>query len=636
MSASSDHQSESMGRSSDDSDEEIIVVPMKGPSVGLTTTTTTALSSGTTKDGSNDSSFLDEDFLSFGHVDNGGDEIDSNNNGNLDQKGNKKMAGISRKRERPHHNNDDAHDNNHSMGSVGSVGTKHSIPWLDNSNNDVQSHQYRNNNQHHSYNGRNNNRGYNNNNNNNYHHHHNYYTPPTPPLIQLHNEIVSFMKLMSPTPQEEEIRSTIVQRITTLAQKVFGQDECEVLPFGSQVTGLALPGSDIDFVIRFPKKKSNTDGEQGKNDDDNNDDGLEEDLTTTTSDPLQKIAEAVKAEFGIKSELETNHDIEEEEEEEREHLSYLEVITQTRVPLVKFTIAPYNLDIDICFDQPHGPESADLMHRFMESMPPLRPLTFCLKYFLASREINKPFTGGIGSYLLQLMIVSFLQHRSRGDLNRGYGGSGKHFNLGSLLLDFLELYGLDFNYVTTGISVRHDGYYFPKGQLDKKEYFWQPNRPTSIAVENPLDPTMDVGAGAYRIQMISRVFEHAFKTLLAYVSEPMEETDSILARILPPTEEMAQRRVLKDALEGSGGDGELVKEAVVPSPATALVSSSGNGGGSDKQGGTTKQRQKEKRNNHSKNWDKNKDNKKRRNSSGGSNDHGGGGKFKSKKKRYSK
>ena len=181
----------------------------------------------------------------------------------------------------------------------------------------------------------------------------------------------------------------------------------------------------------------------------------------------------------------------------------------------------------------------------MESMPPLRPMTIVLKYFLASRDINKPFTGGIGSYLLQLMIVSYLQHRAREDVAKRHGASGKHYNLGSLLLDFLELYGMDFNYVTTGISVRHDGYYFPKGLSDRRESFWQPTRPFSLALENPLDPTADVGAGAFRMQMVQRIFGHAFKTLLAYVSEPSVETESILARIIPPTEEMERRMIAK-------------------------------------------------------------------------------------------
>jgi non-canonical poly(A) RNA polymerase PAPD5/7 len=510
------------------------------------------------------------------------------------------------------------------------------------------------------------------------------------------------MELMSPTEHELRIRDDMVKRITQLAYRTFGSEMrsddadagggnnsnngssggIQVFPFGSQVTGLCLPGSDIDFVIRLPKKKgrkkkkkSNDDDDDGNNmiDGENGkekgqeeeDEGDDQDWMTTTSNPLEKFADAVKAEFGVRSELETDDTTHTDDDNhsnnndnQREYLSYLEVITQTRVPLVKFTVEPYNLDIDICFDQPHGPESADLMHRFMESMPPLRPLTFCLKYFLASREINKPFTGGVGSYLLQLMIVSFLQHRSRSDLNRGYGGSGRHFNLGSLLLDFLELYGLDFNYVTTAISVRHDGYYFPKGQLDKKEYFWQPHRPMSIAVENPLDSTMDVGSGAYRIQMISRVFEHAFKTLLAYVSEPLEQSEdgSILARILPPTEEMEKRRALKEEIrnkkmKNDGGEGEGAAAGMDTKNGSSDVTTASS---SEKQRGVKRSNNdKSKKNSSSSstNWDKHKKNKnknrdhgsKKRRHSGGSSSAGGdgggssGGKWKNKnkKKRYS-
>jgi non-canonical poly(A) RNA polymerase PAPD5/7 len=104
---------------------------------------------------------------------------------------------------------------------------------------------------------------------------------------------------------------------------------------------------------------------------------------------------------------------------------------------------------------------------------------------------------------------------------------------------------MDFNYVTTGISVRNDGFYFAKGEREKKSIFWQPNRPFSLAVENPLETTMDVGAGAFRMNMIQRIFEHAFKTFMAYVAEPREHTDSILATIIPPTEEMVKRMALK-------------------------------------------------------------------------------------------
>lgn len=404
---------------------------------------------------------------------------------------------------------------------------------------------------------------------------------------------------MSPTPHELELRDTMVTRITKLSHSIFGgEKKCQVLPFGSQVTGLCLPGSDIDFVIRFQSSSSSA-SSGGKE---------EDDADYLKQNPLHRFAEAVQHEFGLRGSNDDNDDEDDgssinmdndDEDDPKEYLSYLEIIETARVPLVKFTVAPYNLDIDVCFDQPHGPESADLMHRFMESMPPLRPLTVVLKYFLASREINKPFTGGIGSYLLQLMIVSYLQHRAREDVARNWGASGRHYNLGSLLLEFLELYGVDYNYVTTGISVRHDGYYFAKGGQDVKSSFWQPTRPFSIAMENPLDPTSDVGAGAFKMQMIQRIFGHAFKTLLAYVSEPYERTDSILARIIPPTEEMERRMVLKrrimlDGLGGAGVRAEAVEDDEDSDMLTS--SSSSNGRSSSKKKKSKNKRRKVERN----------------------------------------
>ena len=101
-----------------------------------------------------------------------------------------------------------------------------------------------------------------------------------------------------------------------------------------------------------------------------------------------------------------------------------------------------------------------------------------------------------------------------------------------------------------------------------KDVFWQPSRQFVLAMENPLDPKMDVGAGAFRMQMIKRIFEHAYKTLLAYVSEPIEPTDSILAMIIPPTEEMEKRMALKkdDSLKQLKQAEAILNGNVAPTP----------------------------------------------------------------------
>lgn len=321
--------------------------------------------------------------------------------------------------------------------------------------------------------------------------------------------------------------------------------------FGSQATGLFLPTSDVDLVIHFPKEK-----EKEKQNGDSEKDGKEREKQemeewsalefAAYSTPLEQLADALREAW-------------------RDELSYLEVIDSTRVPLVKFTHGPSNISFDVCIDQETGPKAATLMKTYLEAMPPLRPLTFVLKYFMEARGLNEPYTGGVGSFMLQLMIVSFLQHRERDAYNFRRPSL---YNLGALLVEFLELYGIDFNYITTGFSVRHDGFYFPKGAHDRKENFYQPSRPFSMAVENPLDPTMDVGTSSFRIQTVQRSFETAFRVLLAQVSEPRVPSLSILATILPPTQEMKKRAILQGASKGTRN---------VPSGSDMDTSSSSNG-----------------------------------------------------------
>jgi non-canonical poly(A) RNA polymerase PAPD5/7 len=345
------------------------------------------------------------------------------------------------------------------------------------------------------------------------------------PLTFLHNEMVAFLHLMEPLPSEIEQRERLVERIRQAVQRSFDVGtRLEV--FGSQATGLFLPTSDIDLVVMTPNPENGSA------------------KTAETEDTNAANENNYKDESAAKSPLHCFMEMMQQTEWLND-LSYLEAVEHTRIPLVKFTMAATGISVDVSFNQPTGPPAAELMKRYLDALPPLRPLTIVLKYFLAARSLNEPYSGGVGSFMLQLMIVAFLQQRERDAVNFARPSA---YNLGALLLDFLELYGLDLNYYTTGISVRYDGFFFPKGAADRRATFWKPDRMAMMALENPLDPTLDVGQSSFRYQTVQRAFAVAYRMLLSFVtSEPheMQHITSILATILPPTHYMTSRLVLK-------------------------------------------------------------------------------------------
>lgn len=67
------------------------------------------------------------------------------------------------------------------------------------------------------------------------------------------------------------------------------------------------------------------------------------------------------------------------------------------------------MKVDISFNMSNGVKSAELIKDFKRLFPVLSKLVLVLKQFLLQRDLNEVFTGGISSYSLILMTISFLQ-----------------------------------------------------------------------------------------------------------------------------------------------------------------------------------------------------------------------------------
>ena len=279
------------------------------------------------------------------------------------------------------------------------------------------------------------------------------------PLVRLHAEIVDFCRFLEPTAEEAEGRKAAVDRVRAAVLSIWPQSRFEV--HGSFATGMYLPNSDIDAVI----------------------------LDSGAQSPalcLKALALALSR---------------------RGMARNIQLISKARVPIVKFEEAPSGFQFDISFDVANGPASAEIVRMNMRRFPALRPLTTVLKAFLQQRALNEVYTGGIGSYALLCMVMAHLQlHDSSSAASNWAGESGGDAAaegcLGALLIDFFELYGRRLNTEEVGISCRGGGRFFAK----RDKTWHDPGRPFLLAIEDPQDPTNDLGRNSYAAWQVKSAF----------------------------------------------------------------------------------------------------------------------------------
>jgi DNA polymerase sigma len=218
-------------------------------------------------------------------------------------------------------------------------------------------------------------------------------------------------------------RKLAVERFSRLVKTIWPRSQVKL--YGSYVSGLCLPSSDLDFVVCLPavhkKVLALAPGVlEGRN------------AINETSQKL--LARELKGESWIDPRS-------------------IKLIERTVVPVIKVSTKDTRarmIQLDISFDSPehHGLEANQMVARILEELPLIRPLMLVLKQFLLDRGLLTAYSGGLSSYCLFLMVARYLQEQppSSGDC-------------GSLLMGFLDFYGNCFDPRVTGISVRSRRYF---------------------------------------------------------------------------------------------------------------------------------------------------------------------------------
>lgn len=202
-------------------------------------------------------------------------------------------------------------------------------------------------------------------------------------------EVVAFAGWIKPTKEETFGRQDFVKRVKELVA-VLWPTAC-VKVFGSSETGLVLPTSDVDFMI---------DGW----------DGLCSE-SAGGSFHLEDLSDALK-QNGMENIL---------------------VLPHAKVPLVKFMDSQTKLCADVSFGVPNASESVVLTQTFLKRFPQALPLIVVLKTLLRQNQLNLVHRGGLSSYAVTLLVVSYLKLREneiaqKRNLARGRGTSSAKAN----------------------------------------------------------------------------------------------------------------------------------------------------------------------------------------------------------------
>jgi len=283
-------------------------------------------------------------------------------------------------------------------------------------------------------------------------------------IMITHEEVKALVERLYPDEEDKNKRKTTVKQLRKIVKSVFPSSSVSI--FGSSAVDLYLPCSDIDVVVHNCNSSKKT---------------------------MYKLAHSLH-QSGFASDT--------------------QVIAKAKVPVIKCEVPSEELSrIDISFGHTSGLDAIPQIQTYVNEFVNLTPLVFFLKMYLLQRGLNEPYTGGLGSFALILMIVSYFQHfGSQKATSACDSKDPNEADLGTLLLGFFQLYGKKFNFFTTAISTIGRGSYFRKPERTSSAYSESPQSHVPFIVD-PIDSENNVTRSATQMDLIRSEFAESYRIL---------------------------------------------------------------------------------------------------------------------------
>ncbi|KAH8665879.1 hypothetical protein BGZ60DRAFT_452915 [Tricladium varicosporioides] len=308
--------------------------------------------------------------------------------------------------------------------------------------------------------------------------------------IWMHKEIMDFYHFVKHRDFEQVIREKLVADLRDKVRQQY--PNADILPFGSFVAGLYLPTSDMDLVCVSRQFLNN---------------GYP--VLANSTSWMHKFGNFLtRANIAI--------------------AGTMEVIGKAKVPLVKYIDRVTGLRVDISFENDTGLVANKTFQDWKAEFPAMPILVTLIKHYLAMRGLNEPSNGGIGGFSVICLVVSLLQHMPQVQSRNMI----PEHHLGEILMEFFDLYGNQFDFSTTAISMK-PAQYISKHHVRNVSYRGDNGK---ISILDPNRPDNDIAGGSSNTARILQSFRIAYQDLqhrmATVTSKEKRSNESILGAII--------------------------------------------------------------------------------------------------------
>lgn len=286
----------------------------------------------------------------------------------------------------------------------------------------------------------------------------------------------------------KEPRSIIVQLVNNIIDEIDIIKYSEI--YGSYKTELDLPSSDIDFVI--------TNVSQGS-------------LISTThadgSEWLKQLNDKL---------LTTNY----------EWIEKINYISSASIPIIKIDTKMDNcaIKVDISFKHEghKGNDWVQIVKSWIEKYPVLRDITMVLKHILKVYNVNDPYTGGLSSYALILMIVAYIQYSElmKNSPIDFYNPNLSSFDIARIIHDLSKFYTETFDLWKIIIQPKLDTIIDPYNMTYPIVNKFGFNTDSPLNIIDPLNSENNVWKSSFNVDQI----KNCLQDINSYILMSLDET----------------------------------------------------------------------------------------------------------------